>query len=229
MPNRQLQHLDQRRVNRLPLPRREQIAPPGRMDPRQMQNLRRIQIANTCHGPLVEQRHFDRPAARAQPPPHFVGGEASASGPRDRSPRRCANCRSVSSRTEPSPRRSQYQICRIGPFAMSSRNRKCSTVGGSATRTSPVIRGSKISRSPLSSRSTTRFPTRPTSSIRRPTTRRASAAPFGSIAIGRRGHSTRSAPAIVQPSIPAIPRRIVSTSGSSGTVAPSRGQEPGDS
>ena len=31
----------------------------GRMKARQVQNLRRIQIADSSHGPLVKERHFD--------------------------------------------------------------------------------------------------------------------------------------------------------------------------
>jgi hypothetical protein len=90
------------------------------------------------------------------------------------------------------------------------------TVPCPAKSTRPVMRGSMTRRSPESSSTNRRFPARPTAMIARPATRRWRLGTGGEISIGRnfeRGTRTRS---IRLPTIAAIPRRIVSTSGSSG-------------
>ena len=71
-------------------------------------------------------------------------------------------------------------------------------------------------RSPPSSSITTRLPTRPTETIRRPTTRRRNAAPFGVTWIGRNRDLGSRTSRTVQPTIGNTPRRMVSTSGNSG-------------
>ncbi len=63
---------------------------------------------------------------------------------------------------------------------------------------------------------TTRLPIRSMSAILRPTARLRKAARPGAMRIGFRGHGVRSTAVIVRPTIERMPRRIVSTSGSSG-------------
>ena len=78
---------------------------------------------------------------------------ASASGPSFSGPNAASNSAGENRRTFPSPRRSQYRSSRVRLPVSWQRNRRCSRLGGSATRTSPVIRGSSTIASSESSRS----------------------------------------------------------------------------
>jgi serine/threonine protein kinase len=89
-------------------------------------------------------------------------------------------------------------------------------VGGSASNTSPVIRGSMTIASAESSRRTTRLPSRSTSVTCRPMARRRKASIRGAIRIGRLAQRGRWTSRMRQPAMHATPRRMVSTSGSSG-------------
>ncbi len=85
-----------------------------------------------------------------------------------------------------------------------------------ATTSRPVIRRLVTSDRPEASSATTYFPRRRTATMRSPATARAKRTPRGAMAIRGNLTSTRS---IVLPTIlPARPRTIVSTSGSSGTL-----------
>ena len=110
------------------------------------------------------------------------------------------------------------------------RNRKCSRLGGSATSTSPVIRGSSTIASPESKShddpladaadvANRRGPRRGDGNDRSAARSRSA----------RRRQATRSTSSIRAPTTPRMPRRIVSTSGSSGMVnSPQRHREHGD-
>ncbi len=143
-----------------------------------------------------------------------------ASGPNLSGPNVLLSWPAVKSRTLPNPRRSQKRISAGFTSSSRKRNRRCSTFGGSAINTNPVIRGSNTIASRLSNRTTTRLPNRSIESIVRPTTRRRNEARPGEMAIGRRRHGGRSRPMIFPPTVARIPRRMVSTSGSSGIIDP---------
>ena len=64
--NRQMKYSLNRRVNFLPLKERDPLAPPRGMDPGQVQNLGRIQVADAGQNPLVEKRWFDFSPAAAK-------------------------------------------------------------------------------------------------------------------------------------------------------------------
>ncbi len=78
------------------------------------------------------------------------------------------------------------------------------------------MRGSMTMRSPPSSASTIRLPRRVTAAIRRPATRRRKVRGAGRTVIGCTGKRGQRTSRIVQPAIAATPRRMFSTSGSSG-------------
>jgi hypothetical protein len=107
---------------------------------------------------------------------------------------------------------------RGAPSASSSRT--CSAEGGSATSISPVIRGSITIHNGAApgaaTSSTTRLPRRKTPAIVRPASRSMSTAGRGAVVIGRTRPRGNVAATIRRPTQPAIPRHIVSTSGSSG-------------
>ena len=163
------------------------------MDAGQVQNLRRIQIADAGHRPLIEQRHLHRPLAAAEPRRETTR-PSSRAHPAPVSPARTP-LRTLPAKTgEHFPARGGPNTeARALPLPESvQRNRKCSRLGGSATSTRPVIRGSSTIASPESRCTTTRLPTRPTSRITRPTARRRNRSIRGAIAIGRRRQATRS-------------------------------------
>ncbi len=158
---------------------------------------------------------------------NFASETSSASGP-NVPPSSFARYSAGESRlTLPNPRRSQNNSCLIEQPWSSTRKRRCSFVGGFSINTSPVMRGSKMSRSSLSILTTTRFPNRSIAVILCPATRLFRRSILGLTAIGRLMQGVRFAAKIVAPTTGKIPRRIVSTSGSSGIGVGSSVDRPG--
>ena len=182
----------------------------------QMQDFRSIKVADSGNRSLIEQRDFDCPAAVAKSFAQLVGRNrqciwsemAVAKSLRELLIRsaaaRCPARGGPSTRHAESGRSPDPAAAASAP---ASADRPRAPAPSFAARRSADRR--------RSSRSTTRFPSRPTSSIRWPASRRARLR--GSMAIGRRLQRSRSTPAIRLPAIAAIPRRMVSTSGKSGT------------
>jgi len=147
----------------------------------------------------------------------------SPSGPSFAGPQAASRPRSSTSRIVPRPRRSQNRNRRgFATPARSTTIRTWSAEGGSTTSMSPVIRGSITShlRPPPAAASaiwrTTRLPRRVTAAISAPASCGPSDRGSGLTSSGRTGPRGNVTRPIRRPMIPASPRHIVSTSGSSG-------------
>ena len=180
-----------------------------------MQDFRGIQISHAGQGLLIEQRDLDRPSAAANPPAQFGRRDLQGVGP---DLRRAVDRVELLRRDESHDAQPALvpEQNLLGGAGSSMTSRRCLRSGGSARKTRPVMRGSMTMRSPESSSRRIRLPSRPTRSMRRPTARRRNSPSGGSIVIGCKGDGGRTIFAITAPAATAIPRRMVSTSGSSG-------------
>ena len=208
-----------RRVgDRLPLGARDLVAAAGRVDVGQVQNLGRVQVADAGHGPLVEQRHLHRPACCRRAARETI--RPSSPGHRARVSPGQTPLRTPSAKTgehfpaRGGPNTEARAMPLPGERAAKPQMLAARRIGHQHQPGHPRLEHDRVARIQIARRRACRRGRRREScGRRRGGESDRSAARSRSAGAGRRRARRRR---IREPTMPKMPRRIVSTSGSSG-------------